>query len=211
MKKLCLVALLVFTAAAFADEMIGGNQWDGNTTNHCDANTQGCGLRLGWTVYDNFNNSLDHDTLTGFSYVSQLVRGLQSDYVSTNWFLFGPDAGDPFGSPVASGTVQGTLTDLGDNYFQINVTGLDVSLIPNTDGWIIGFQNNMSDPTDVTSRGSGLPGDGTYWQQDNEKRFPLVLEGDTAFAVFATPEPSTLFMLGTGVAGALGMLRRARF
>lgn len=210
MKKLCLLVLAVFlvNTAAFADEMIGGNTWDGNSTNHCDADTQGCGLKLGWTVYDNFNNSRGHDKLTGFSYVSQVVRGLESDYVSTNWFLFGPDASDPFGTPVASGTVQGGLTDLGDNYFQIDVTGLDVALIPHTDGWIIGFQNNMSDPTDVTSRASGFPGDGTYWQQDNNKRFQITLEGDTAFAVYGTPEPSTLLMLGTGLAGGVGMLRR---
>ena len=209
MKKLCLlaVAMLIVSTATFADT-IGGNAWDGNTTNTCDANTRGCGLRLGWTVYDNFNNSLHHNKLTGFTYVSQVVRGIESDYISTNWFLFGPDAGDPFGNPVASGTVQGSLTDLGNNYFQVAVTGLDVALIPHTDGWIIGFQNNMSDVNDVTSRGEGVLNDGTYWQQDNDKRFQHVLSGDTAFTVFGTPEPSTLLMLGTGLVSGLGMLRR---
>jgi hypothetical protein len=101
---------------------------------------------------------------------------------------------------------------LGGGNMLITVTGLNVALTPGTNHWIIGFQNNMADPIDVTSRDSGGPGDGTFWQQDNDHLHQFVLTGDTAFSVQGTgvPEPSTLLMMGTGLLCGIGALRRGR-
>jgi len=69
----------------------------------------------------------------------------------------------------------------------------------------------MSYSSDFTGRGTSGAGDGTFWQQDNLKKYQFTLSGNTAFSVSGTsttPEPSTLMMLGTGLLGSVGVLRR---
>ncbi|MFZ0704781.1 MAG: PEP-CTERM sorting domain-containing protein [Candidatus Korobacteraceae bacterium] len=205
-----ILAVLVMSPAAFADTTFYQQNWDGGTTSNCDMNTSACGS-TGWIVYDGLNVPGHINALTGFTYVDQIVLGSWSDYKSTNWFLFGPNAPNPFGAPVASGTAQGTLTDLGGGYMMIAVTGLNLALTPaNNFGWILGFQNNMSQDSDITARAAGTPGDGIHWQTDNPKIDQVTYGGDTALSVIGSeiPEPSTLLMLGTGLIGGLGALRR---
>jgi len=215
MKRLAFVAmvLLVASTVAFADTTFYNQPWDGGNTYKCDANTPTClsqaPLNEGWTAYDNFAIPTAITKITDFTYVSLISSGSWADYTGTNWTLFGPNPSDPFGTAAYSGTAVGTLTDLGNGNMMVSVTGLSIPVAAGQ-SWIFGFSNDMSNPGDVTYCATAGAGDGIYWQQDNAKNYQYTVPGNTAFSVSgtSTPEPSTLIMVGTGLLGSVGVLRR---
>jgi PEP-CTERM motif-containing protein len=148
--------------------------------------------------------------ITDFTYVDWLGSGLWSDYTGTNWTVFGPGAANPFGVATYSGTAVATTTDLGGGFMMFSITGLNLAVTPGT--WIVGFQNNMDSDlsSDWTTRGTSSTGDGVFWQQDNSGAMQFTLSGNTAFSVSTSsvPEPSALVMLGTGLLGGIGVVRR---
>jgi|SRR5215472_4836300 len=207
MKKpfLLAVVLLIASAASFADITFYSQPWGGGIT-LCDQNNSRClpfqGFPNGITVYDNFIVPNGVTKVTGFTYVDGLGLGSWSDYISTNWTVFGPNASNPFGAPTYSGTAVATLTNPVGPFFTLSITGLNLAVTPGT--WIVGFQNNMSG-VDITYRGDSLFGDGVFWAQDNTGTLQETLSGgDTAFSVSTTvPEPFTLLLLGPGLLGGV--------
>ncbi len=211
MKKPIFLAaiLLLASTAALADTTFYNQTWDGGNTNRCDTNTPTC-ASTGWTVYDNFTVPTGVKNISDFTYTDFIFSGSWSDYVSTNWTVFGPNASNPFGTPTYSGTSVASLTDLGGGNMMLTITGLNLAITPGN--WIVGFQNNMTNSSDITGRGTSGTGDGVYWQQDNAAAFQFTLGGNTAFSVSTSstvsPEPSTLLMLGTGLLGGISFIRR---
>jgi hypothetical protein len=205
------VVLLIASAAAFADITFYNQPWNGGDF-LCDANTPTCTADpnvTGWTVYDNFIVPNGVTRITDFTYVDNSFAW--NFYTSTNWTVFGPNVANPFGVlPKYSGTAVATMTDLGSGYMMFSITGLNLAVTPGT--WIVGFQNEMGGlQSDIFStRGTSNVGDGVVWQQSNAGIKQFTWSDNTAFSVSTSsvPEPSTLLMLGTGLLGGTGAIRR---
>lgn len=197
------------TCGAFADTTFYENMSNGFSTNRCDANTPTCG-GSGWIIYDDFTVA-GQTSLTDFTYTDFFFTGSIANYVSTNWYVFGPNASNPFGAPTYSGTSVASFVANNDGSYTFSVSGLNLALSDGT--WIIGFSNNMNDPSVITTRAASddprLPG---YWQQSTDGVNQFTLSGNTAFSVSTSgngvPEPGTLVMFGSGLVGLAGMIRR---
>ncbi len=206
-KFLLLFVLLGATCSAFADITFWQNSSNGKATILCDTYLPSCG-GPGWIVYDDFVVS-GQTGITGFTYTDFFSTGQISSYVSTKWFIFGPNVADPFGTPAYSGTAVATSTLNGDGSYTFSITGLN---LPVTNGsWIVGFSNVLNDPNAVTTRAaSDDPRLQEWWQQATDGSNQRTLNGNTAFSVSTgtTPEPSSIALLGSGVLGLGGLLRR---
>jgi hypothetical protein len=210
-KPFLLAAVLIASAAAFADITFYNQPWNGDNF-LCDANTPSCTDNVnvtGWTVYDNFGVPNGVTRITDFTFVDQSFAW--NVYTGTNWTVFGPNVSNPFGVvPRYSGTAVATMTDLGDGYMMLSITGLNLAVTPGT--WIVGFQNNMGglDSDLFSTRGTSNVGDGVVWQQANGGIKQFTWSDNTAFSVSTSlaPEPSTFLMIGTGLLGGIGAIRR---
>ena len=206
-KFLLLFVLLGATCSAFADITFWQNSSNGTATVLCDTYLPSCG-GAGWTLYDDFVVS-GQTRITDFTYTDFFSTGQISSYVSTKWFVFGPNVADPFGTLAYSGTAVATSTLNGDGSYTFSITGLN---LPMTNGtWIVGFSNVLNDPNAVTMRGASddprLP---EWWQQSTDGSYQRTLDGNSAFSVSTTgtPEPGSLMLFGSGILGIAGLLRR---
>ncbi len=206
-KLLFLFVVLGTTCGAFADITFWQNSSNGTATILCDTYLPSCG-GSGWILYDDFVVS-GQTKITDFTYTDFFSTGQISSYVSTKWFVFGPNAADPFGSPAYSGTAVATSVLNGDGSYTFSITGLNLAVTNGT--WIVGFSNVLNDPNAVTTRAASddlrLP---EWWQQSTDGSHQYTLDGNSAFSVSTsgTPEPGTLITFGSGILGLAGVLRR---
>jgi len=219
--KICLLAAvfaLATSVAGFAQLPCGvANQiycqpWDGNSNLFASQNdTNQGGLGNFATVYDNFTLTKTWD-VESFHWVGGYFNPPNQGPI-TAWTLtfYNDNNGSP-GNPIATGTFGGN----GGETFIGNVNGFPIYVY-----WLYFDSFDMKPGTYWASVvpdlgfppqwgwATGTGGDGHGWQCFNGAC------GDTftdfAFAIDGTqvtPEPGTLVMLGTGIIGLAGILRR---
>lgn len=222
MKKLASLTLLVllFTVAAYADQLyFYGGDSSGNNAISNENDAFDSGTPYGTAVYQNFY-ALSNITVSGL-----FTNNLSSiTPVDGYWELrSGVSAGNG-GTLIASGTGPVTNTPTGRSgfgYLEYTnlVSGLSVSLAPGQ-YWLAVV------PECPNCQGRALNGDTSGLNSVGKSDLNLEYVNSPAFGqnfvalgsgfptgssgVYVVPEPGSLMMLGTGIAGVIGALRRKR-
>ena len=230
MKKVALLSLFVLFLGTFAVAQCGSNclfyggDHDPNNpnanglANETDAIVSGS--PYGAATYQNFTLS-SSATATGL--FSNNLSGLNP--ATGYWEIRTGVSEGNGGTLVASGTGAVTQTptgrsDFGFLEYRDEVDGLNLSLNGGTQYWMAVVPNDPNNPNrSFNSNTFGLNAVGS--QQSDNQFFNSAFFGanftnaDTqgVFSTFSqgvigTPEPSSLIMLGSGLAGVAGMLRR---
>lgn len=211
-----LAALFLLSVSAWAQLPCGvANQiycqpWDGGSNLFASQNdTNGFGNFA--TVYDNFTFTQTWD-VESFHWVGGYFNPPNQGPI-TAWTLtfYNDNAGQP-GNPIAAGTFTGN----GGETFIGNVNGFPMYVY-----WLYFNSFDMAPGTYWASVvpdlgfppqwgwASGTGGDGLAYQDFFGTRTALPF--DMAFAIdgrAVVPEPGTLIMLGTGILGIAGAIRR---
>jgi hypothetical protein len=168
------------------------------------------------TVYDNFTLGTA-TSLTQVQWVGSYFNPAQQGNITAFTLTFWSDnAGQP-GSALATFNVNGTnnesflgLDNIGDPTY-LYTMDVDFAAAAGTQYWLsvvpdLGFPPQWG--WETSSQGDGLA-----YQDFFDVRSPLA--SDLAFALFGnsgtTPEPGTLVLLGTGILGLAGTIRRKLF
>jgi len=223
MRKLALLGLLFFTIAAYADQLyFYGGDLSGNNPNAISNENDAIvsGDPYGSAVYQNFY-ALSNITVSGL-----FTNNLSSITPTSGYWEIrsGVSAGNG-GTLIASGTGSMTNTPTGRSGFGYNeytnlVSGLNVSLAPGQ-YWFAAVPECSTcqgralndDTTGLNSVGKSDPNleyvNSPFFGQNFEalgSDFPTGSSG-----VYVVPEPGSLMLLGTGIAGVMGVLRRKLF
>lgn len=202
------IILLAAVSAASAGPVVWNNGAVNGDTGHCDSSPDLCGgVGTAWIVYGNFNwQPNPGSAVAGFTYNDYFYTGGPADYLSTDFTIWDSD---PFvaSAPIYSGSAVATLSggDMGSTLFQVG--NLNISLAPGT--YWLGISNVLADDGALTTRGSGagngLPG---FKNGDASGFYQFDLDGDTAFSVVETPEPSTFSLAALALAALAWKARR---
>lgn len=200
---------LVLSAAAFADTLYT-QPYDGNGYLYASQNdTSSGGLGNFATTYDNWNiNPGGLYNVNDVQFTGGYISGSAGSI--TGWTVnvyFDSGSGTP-GSLQHTAHVSGNggETLLGGNIYTYDITGLSFQELSNIPYWI-SVVPDLSLAQAQWGWATGTGGDGaayqSYFGQAGATEF------DQAFTLgTSVPEPGTLVMLGTGVLGLAGAVRR---
>lgn len=215
-KAVLLAALfaLVVSASAYADQTLYSQPYDNNGFLNASQNdTNQGGLGNFATTFDNWNISPGGlYTVNEVQFTGGYFNG--NPGTITGWTVnvyFDSGSGSP-------GTLQHTAhisgnggeTLLGGNIYTYDIKGLGFQELSGIPYWLSVVPDLGFPPQWGWATGTG--GDGRAWQDYFSQSGPL--GADQAFTLIGTsavPEPGTLVMLGTGVLGLAGTLRRKLF
>ncbi len=198
---------LVLSAAAFADTLYT-QPYDGNGYLYASQNDAG-GLGNFATTYDNWNiNPGGLYNINDVQFTGGYMQGSAGSI--TGWTVnvyFDSGSGTP-GSLQHTAHVSGNGGEslLGGNIYTYDITGLSFQELSNIPYWI-SVVPDLSLAQAQWGWATGTGGDGAAYQ--NYFGQAGATEFDQAFTLgTSVPEPGTLVMLGTGVLGLAGAVRR---
>jgi hypothetical protein len=203
---------LVLSVSAYADTTLYTQSYDGNGYLNASQNdTSSGGLGNFATAYDNWNiNPGGIYTVNEVQFTGGYYNG--NPGTITGWTVnvyFDNGSGQP-------GTLQhtahisgnGNETILGGNIYTYDIAGLGFQELSGIPYWLSVVPDLPFPPQWGLATGTG--GDGIGYQDYFGQRLQI---GDSAFTLIGTsvPEPGTLIMMGTGVLGLAGAIRRKLF
>jgi hypothetical protein len=188
-------------------------EFDG-TGNAYGSQNDTAGFGLYAQMYDNFTLG-SSTTVNSVHFEGEYFNPPQQGPITGFTVAFYADAGGQPGSLLSSTHVDGTANETFDGTFggfpayTYSVDGLNFAATGGTQYWLSIYPDLAFPPQWGLSSGTG--GDGVSYQDFFGARSQLGV--DLAFALdesgqVGVPEPGTLVMLGTGVLGLAGVIRR---
>jgi hypothetical protein len=211
-KTILLAALfaLVLSASAFADTTLYSQAYDNNGILNASQNDAG-GLGNFATTYDNWNiNPGGLYTVNEVQFTGGYFNGNPGSITGWTVNVYFDNAGAP-GSLQHTAHISGNggETLLGGNIYTYDLSGLGFQELSGVEYWLSVVPDLSFPPQWGWATGTG--GDGAGYQTYFGQSGPT--GADQAFTLIGTqvPEPGTLVMLGTGVLGLAGAIRRKLF
>jgi hypothetical protein len=211
-KTILLAALftLVLSVSAFADTTLYSQPYDNNSYLNASQNDVG-GLGNFASTYDNWNiNPGGAYTVNEVQFTGGYFNGNPGSITGWTVNVYLDNAGQP-GSLQHTAHISGNGNEtlLGGNIYTYDLSGLGFSEFSGVEYWLSVVPDLSFPPQWGWATGTG--GDGIAYQDYFNNRSQL--GADQAFTLIGTqvPEPGTLVMLGTGVLGLAGAIRRKLF
>lgn len=210
-KTILLAALfaLVLSVSAYADTLYT-QPYDGNGYLYASQNDAG-GLGNFATTYDNWNiNPGGQYTVDSVQFTGGYISGNAGSITGWTVNVYFDNGGTP-GTLQHSAHISGNGGEslLGGNIYTYDITGLGFQELSNIPYWL-SVVPDLSLGQGEWGWATGTGGDGSAYQVYFDQKGAT--EFDQAFTLgTAVPEPGTLVMMGTGVLGLAGVIRRKLF
>jgi len=213
-KAVLLAALfaLILSASAFANTLVTQPYDNNGYLNASQNDTSNGGLGNYATTYDNWNiNPGGLYTVDEVQFTGGYIQGGAGSITGWTVNVYFDNGGIP-GSLQHTAHISGNggETLLSGNIYTYDISGLNFQELSNIPYWI-SLVPDLNLGNGQWGWATGTGGDGKAYQ--NYFNINQVLGSDQAFTLIGTgvPEPGTLVMLGTGVLGLAGAMRRKLF